>query len=327
MVAPVGANIAVDSTILSSSTPAATGDCRGTIDTGAANLVQTPAGCTRPGGDTLTGDPAFGGALANNGGPTQTLAITLASPVLNAGANPASLASDQRGLPRVSGPGTDIGAFELQLPVAANDSVTVAQDSGATTIDVLANDTPNEVPSPQVLSTTTPAHGTATFTPGGVTYTPASGFCGSDSFDYTITGGSTATVAVTVTCTVVPPPPPPPPPTPVPPQITALSVTRTPFAVAHPRIVRGTKIVITLTKDATVNFVIQRKPRKAGQDASRNRIAKSLKAGTSRLSFSGIVKGKVFNVGRYTLGAVATDSDGLRSNRRQVSFRIAPPSP
>jgi hypothetical protein len=47
------------------------------------------------------------------------------------------------------------------------------------------------------------ANGTVTFTPTGVSYTPAANFAGTDSFTYTIgdgNGGSdTATVTVTVT--------------------------------------------------------------------------------------------------------------------------------
>ncbi len=34
----------------------------------------------------------------------------------------------------------------------------------------------------------------------GLTYQPAANFCGSDSFTYTLNGGSTATVSITVTC-------------------------------------------------------------------------------------------------------------------------------
>ncbi len=54
------------------------------------------------------------GPLANNGGPTQTMALLAGSPAIDAGANPLALAFDQRGagFPRVIGAQTDIGAFE-----------------------------------------------------------------------------------------------------------------------------------------------------------------------------------------------------------------------
>jgi hypothetical protein len=64
------------------------------------------------------------GALGNNGGPTQTMALKNGSPALDAG-NPAGcrdfagnlLRTDQRGLPRPGGAertGCDMGAYESQ---------------------------------------------------------------------------------------------------------------------------------------------------------------------------------------------------------------------
>jgi RTX calcium-binding nonapeptide repeat (4 copies) len=65
-------------------------------------------------------DPSLG-PLQNNGGPTETHALLVGSPALDTGINPLSLAFDQRGAGffRQSGPGVDIGAFELQLPPGA----------------------------------------------------------------------------------------------------------------------------------------------------------------------------------------------------------------
>jgi hypothetical protein len=74
--------------------------------------------------------------LADNGGPTQTVALLPGSPAIDAGsnalalalnvtqkdpagtANAAALAADQRGLARTVGPAVDIGAFEVQLASA-----------------------------------------------------------------------------------------------------------------------------------------------------------------------------------------------------------------
>ena len=51
-------------------------------------------------------------------GPTQTIALFPDSPAIDAG-DPTILdtdpTTDQRGLPRVSGVGSDIGAFEVQV--------------------------------------------------------------------------------------------------------------------------------------------------------------------------------------------------------------------
>jgi hypothetical protein len=54
--------------------------------------------------------------LAKNGGPTQTIALLPGSPAIDAGLNPGALPTDQRGpgFVRTVGPGTDIGAFEVQ---------------------------------------------------------------------------------------------------------------------------------------------------------------------------------------------------------------------
>src|SRR5262249_25256450 len=57
--------------------------------------------------------------LADNGGPTRTHALLPGSPAINAGFNFAGSATDQRGALRTAGGGTDIGAFEVQLPAPA----------------------------------------------------------------------------------------------------------------------------------------------------------------------------------------------------------------
>ncbi|MBK7044661.1 MAG: tandem-95 repeat protein [Rhodanobacteraceae bacterium] len=86
---------------------------------------------------------------------------------------------------------------------AVADSVTVNEDSGANTITVLTNDTPDPDGTAFVVTAVgTATNGTTAVGPAGanVTYTPNGNYCGPDSFTYTITGGSSATVTVTVTC-------------------------------------------------------------------------------------------------------------------------------
>lgn len=62
------------------------------------------------GGNILDPDPVLG-PLADNGGPTETMAISTASPAYNAGSTTEQ--GDQRGVPRPQNGSDDIGAYEL----------------------------------------------------------------------------------------------------------------------------------------------------------------------------------------------------------------------
>jgi large repetitive protein len=88
-------------------------------------------------------------------------------------------------------------------PVAVADAATVAED-GSVTIDVAANDSDVDGDALDLVSVTTPAHGSATIADAHhVIYTPAANYHGGDAFSYTIEDGSgapgTATVTITVT--------------------------------------------------------------------------------------------------------------------------------
>ncbi|HEY5838344.1 MAG TPA: Ig-like domain-containing protein [Pyrinomonadaceae bacterium] len=89
-------------------------------------------------------------------------------------------------------------------PKANNDSATVDEDSGATAIDVLANDStaPDTGETLTITAVTLSAHGSVAITGGGtgVTYTPNANFSGADGFNYSISdGNSTETAHVSVT--------------------------------------------------------------------------------------------------------------------------------
>ncbi len=82
---------------------------------GSNNLVgSADPNVTLP-ADTINSDPLLL-PLADNGGPTWTMALAPGSPAINAGNNRANLAYDQRGAgyPRVIGAAADIGAYEVQ---------------------------------------------------------------------------------------------------------------------------------------------------------------------------------------------------------------------
>jgi hypothetical protein len=77
-------------------------------------------------------DPKLG-ALADNGGPTQTMALGVGSPAIDAANNSVCAAApvsgiDQRGVARPQGPACDIGAFEL-VPTATT-TTTITASAG-----------------------------------------------------------------------------------------------------------------------------------------------------------------------------------------------------
>jgi hypothetical protein len=87
-------------------------------------------------------------------------------------------------------------------PVAANDAVTTSEDASVT-VGVLANDTDPDGNALTVIAAGTPHKGATAVNPDGtITYTPAVGFSGSDSFLYLVSdgngGSATAVVHVTV---------------------------------------------------------------------------------------------------------------------------------
>lgn len=93
-----------------------------------------------------------------------------------------------------------------QSPVATNDSLAVAKNVPKL-FDPRGNDTDTEKGPLTITAKTNGAHGSVSITTlATLTYTPASGYKGSDSFTYTVTdslgASSTASVAVTVTNTV-----------------------------------------------------------------------------------------------------------------------------
>jgi CSLREA domain-containing protein len=116
------------STTLANTILAANGppNCEGMLLDGGHDISFPDASC--PGANV---DPLLM-ALADNGGPTETQALSAGSPALDA--VPASgagcPATDQRGVSRPQGPACDIGAFELFVPVPPVASMPSAGSTG-----------------------------------------------------------------------------------------------------------------------------------------------------------------------------------------------------
>lgn len=93
-------------------------DIFGTVDSNDYNLIEATSGATITGetSNNLTGVTSMLGALADNGGLTQTLSLQPGSPAINAG-GACGLTTDQRGEPR--GSLCDIGAYEVPYTIMA----------------------------------------------------------------------------------------------------------------------------------------------------------------------------------------------------------------
>jgi len=122
--------------------------------------------------------------------------------------------------------GSDTGTVNVLVqavgdpPVAGDDSAETVAGS-AVTIPILDNDSDPDGGALMVTALSSPAEGTVTQNDDGtVTYTPADGFTGSESFTYTVTDADGGTAQADVEVTVQPAPddePEPPPPTQEPP--------------------------------------------------------------------------------------------------------------
>jgi parallel beta-helix repeat protein len=129
-------------------------------------------------------------------------------------ASPGSSTLDLNGFATSVPPGTCFSADDVSLvrtagappnepPNAVDDTATTSQDSPVS-IPVLDNDTDPDGHTLSVSGVGSPSHGTAAANSNGtITYSPAAGYTGPDSFTYTASDGNggqdTATVSVTVT--------------------------------------------------------------------------------------------------------------------------------
>jgi hypothetical protein len=169
------------------------------------------------GSDASPIDPKLG-PLADNGGPTLTMAPLPGSPALGRGSNPLGLNVDQRlgDFARQVNGAVDMGAIEVQPlppppppPHALDDHVTLPENSGPNPIGVLANDSGSGL---TVTAITQPSFGQAVILPGGigVSYQPKHNFDSMDQLTYTVTDHdgrtASATVFVNVSGANTPPP-------------------------------------------------------------------------------------------------------------------------
>ncbi|SDG17401.1 Ig-like domain-containing protein [Pelagibacterium luteolum] len=180
------------------------------IDAGVVNedgsvVINPLANDTDPDGGTLTivgiGTPTNGVAVLNSNG---TVTYTPNANYNGPDSFSYTISDGQGGT--ASGTITIVVKPVNDAPVAAGDGAVVTQ-GGLVVVDVLANDSDVDGDALSVIGVGTPAHGIAVINSDGtVTYTPAGGYSGSDSFSYTISDGkggeATGTAAVTVNASV-----------------------------------------------------------------------------------------------------------------------------
>jgi uncharacterized repeat protein (TIGR01451 family)/CSLREA domain-containing protein len=171
---PAG-TVTLTNTLVANSTG---GNCSGAITSGGSNLDSGSTCAFAGAGDLSNRDPLLG-VLANNGGATQTRALSAGSPAIDAGSNAACPATDQRGVARPfpAGGNCDIGAFEFRPPV----DLAITKSDGET----CANKGDTLSYSITVTNKSTEDATGVTVTdalPGGVTYVSAAPGAGSCSF-------------------------------------------------------------------------------------------------------------------------------------------------
>lgn len=167
-----------------------------------------PDGALNPASVTVTGGPANGSASVNAG----TGAVTYTPNTGFTGSDSFTYEVCDNGSPAKC----DAATVSISILAPVNQPPTVVNDNAATTqdtakiINVLGNDSDSDgtLNPASVTVTGGPANGSASVNAGtgAVTYTPAAGFTGSDSFTYQVCDDDGACNSATVSITVSPPP-------------------------------------------------------------------------------------------------------------------------
>jgi uncharacterized repeat protein (TIGR01451 family)/CSLREA domain-containing protein len=190
-------------------------------DTGDSNASNGAISDTLPSGLTFAGPATLEGSMgtvAQDATDLPNLAsglsieagkrVTVTFPVtVNMGLAAGTLITNEAGVTSDLWPSPATDSVVLTVadaaPVAVDDSYTVLEDSSATSLNVMVNDTDPNGATLSITAAGTPDHGgTATPSGGMIDYAPATDFNGTETFTYTVSDGSltgVATVEVTVT--------------------------------------------------------------------------------------------------------------------------------
>jgi hypothetical protein len=316
------------------------GNCAGTpfLDEG-HNITFADMSC--PG---TNGDPKLG-QLAANGGPTQTLALGTGSAAIDAipATGAGCPATDQRGLPRPSGPACDAGAYEVTPPVATTGSaseITTATATVAATVTASDGDATVqfEFGTSTAYGSETPVQHVAGLSPSGMN-TSLTGLTAGTTYHYRVVAtsadGSADGRDETFTTMALP-------------VLSRLKVTPAAFSVTKSggsttrRVHPGTTVSYVDSEAATTIFTVTQllpgvrrggrciaAPKRAhhahGGTCTRSKQVGSFThadlAGSNDFKFSGVLSGRPLPPGRYRLAAtpVAQGATGLTL---AVPFRV-----
>jgi len=211
----VGAAVTVENTIIAGNTAAnglgdTTGaptpgpDVDGSVTSNGHNIIgDTTDALGFSGTGDQTGVNPLLAPLADNGGPTQTMALMTGSPAIDAGVA-AGATFDQRGMPRTfddpavtnaaTSDGTDIGAFELQPLCSLTCPANVTQSNDPNQCGAAVNYT---APSGSGCGTIMCDHASGSFFPVGTTTVTCTSSAG-PTCGFTVTVNDTQ--APTITC-------------------------------------------------------------------------------------------------------------------------------
>jgi uncharacterized repeat protein (TIGR01451 family) len=142
------------------------------------------------------------GQLALNAQATVTLDVTVVAAEGTILGNTAALTGLSPDLESANNTATALTKVNT-TPLAAADAVSVSEDSGAVSVNVLANDSDGDGDVLTVVLVTQGRSGAVTLAGGTVSYTPAANVSGADSFTYTVSDGFGGSATATVTVTVV----------------------------------------------------------------------------------------------------------------------------
>ncbi len=296
---------AVQNTIVASDNG---GNCSGPVIDDGHNLSFPDATC--PG---INGDPKLG-ALQDNGGPTQTIALGGGSAAIDAvpATGAGCPATDQRGLPRPSGAACDIGAYEVTPPAVSMPTAGAITSGGAR---LSGSGTPNDgTASAQFQFGTSTAYGSTTpaQTIGGLQATPLSssvtGLKAHTTYHFrlVVTSADGTATSGDVTFTTAKPPRP--------------TLRKAKLKPSKFKPSRHATITYTDSLAATTTLIVSKcagakRCRRIGSFSHQDR------AGANRVRLSGRLGKRALKPGRYRL-ALTARLDGITGNTVTVSFRI-----